>query len=109
MFLSNAFYCAWCFKTLQSSALKALVEKGNLRFISWLAHIIPALILVEGVRYLTQMPESLATIISNLSPSCGSNHGGTFCQSILNLISLLHESRDDAKEKPIKATFKLPK
>jgi miniconductance mechanosensitive channel len=97
------------FKTLQSSALKELADKGSLRFIPWLAHIIPALILVEGVNYLTQMPDYLATIIGNLSQAVVVIMLALSANQFLNLVSLLHESRADAKEKPIKSYIQIAK
>src|SRR5690554_4510448 len=55
------------FRALRHSKFKDAESNNQLRFIPWLAHIIPALIIAEGTKLILGMPEEVATFITNLA------------------------------------------
>ncbi|MFY9178903.1 MAG: mechanosensitive ion channel domain-containing protein [Venatoribacter sp.] len=97
------------FNTLRLGALKDLVESGRLKFISWLSHIIPAVILSEGVRFITDLPESLGIFISNLAQGFVVVMLALSANQIINLTGLLYERRPDSGNKPIKGYLQILK
>lgn len=97
------------FKALRHSKFKDAESNNQLRFIPWLAHIIPALIIAEGTKLILGLPEGVATFISNLAQVFIVIMMMISLSQLLNLINYLYEKGPNANDKPIKGYVQIAK
>lgn len=97
------------FKALRHSKFKDAESNNQLRFIPWLAHIIPALIIAEGTKLILGLPEGVATFISNLAQVFIVIMMMISLSQLLNLINYLYEKGPNANNKPIKGYVQIAK
>lgn len=96
-------------KTLRSKVFNELDESKKLKFIPWLANIVPAIILAEGVRFLTELPEGLSIFISNLAQAFVVVVLSSAAIKVINIMNFLYERRPSSNERPIKGYLQILK
>lgn len=74
-----------------------------------LTHIVPALIIIIGLRILKEIPEEVRTLIINLSSAFIIVTVARAASVAVDLIDLIYARRPDAKNKPIKGYLQLLK
>lgn len=97
------------FTALKQSKFKETDAEQHLRFISWLAHIIPALIIAEGTKLILGFPEEVAVFISNLAQAFIVLMLTLASTQFLNLVNHLYEQSPNANSKPIKGYIQIAK
>ena len=96
-------------RSVRSKAFTELQDQGRLKFIPWLASILPAIILAEGVGFLTNLPEGLSIFISNLSQAFVVVVLTIAAIQFVNILNFMYEQRPDANDKPIKGYMQIIK
>lgn len=96
-------------RSIRSTALNELEDSGRLRFIPWLASILPAVILAEGVRFLTNLPSNISVVISNLAQAFVVIVLTAVSIQVINILNYMYERRPDAYERPIKGYMQIIK
>lgn len=97
------------YRSLRRSKYKEAESNGQLRFIPWLAHIIPALIIAEGSKLIWGLPAELALVISNLAQAFIVLMLTISSTQFLNLVSYFYEKGPNANDKPIKGYIQISK
>lgn len=97
------------FRALRHSKFKDAESNDQLRFIPWLAHIVPALIVAEGTKLILGLPEGLATFVSNLAQVFIVIMMMVSLSQLLNLINYFYEKSPNANNKPIKGYVQIGK
>lgn len=97
------------FRALRATPVRQLEQDGNLKFISRLANVVPALIISEGIRYVPGLPEALITVVSNVARAFTVLTVALAISHVLSLLNTLYERRPDAQHKPIKGYLQVVK
>src|SRR5690554_1295305 len=74
-----------------------------------LASILPAIILAEGVRFLTNLPDGVSIFISNLAQAFVVIVLTAVAIQVINILNYMYERRPDANDKPIKGYMQILK
>lgn len=97
------------FKALRSTNMRETVETGRLKFVPWLAHIIPAIIISEGVQLIIGLPAAVITAINNLAQIFIVMTLAMSITSMLNIMNEVYERGPNANNKPIKGYVQVAK
>ena len=92
-------------RLLKSTALGQDHALRDLRIVSRLANIVPALVLSNGIQLVPALPEAVITVTHNV---CSAFIVLTIALAIgnaLNLANILYQRRADALRKPIKGNL----
>lgn len=85
------------------------LHRTILALASRLANIVPALLIIAGLRVLTEIPEELRTLIMNLCSAFIIITISRAATAAVDLIDLTYARRADARNKPIKGYLQLLK
>ncbi len=96
-------------RSIRSKAFNELEISGRLKFVPWLASILPAIILAEGVRFLTNLPDGVSIFISNLAQAFVVIVLTAVAIQVINILNYMYERRPDANDKPIKGYMQILK
>src|SRR5690554_6386865 len=88
-------------RSIRSKAFNELEISGRLKFVPWLASILPAIILAECVRFLTNLPGGVSIFISNLAQAFVVIVLTAVAVQVINILNYMYERRPDANDKPI--------
>src|SRR5690554_4297060 len=83
-------------RSIRSKAFNELEISGRLKFVPWLASILPAIILAEGVRFLTNLPDGVSIFISNLAQAFVVIVLTAVAIQVINILNYMYERRPDA-------------
>lgn len=97
------------FKALRSTNMRETVETGRLKFVPWLAHIIPAIIISEGIQLIIGLPAAVITAINNLAQIFIVMTLAMSITSMLNIMNEVYERGPNANNKPIKGYVQVAK